>query len=48
MDNLDEQVMLFIRKIRPQLTMGELQTVAALAVFLKSGDVKDIPGYRTR
>jgi hypothetical protein len=48
MEGLDEKVMTFIRSVRPQLTMGELQVVAALAIYLKSGDKKDIPGARFR
>jgi hypothetical protein len=43
---IDERVMAFINNVKPRLVMGELQVVAALSIYLKSGDEKDIPGVR--
>ncbi|EKD22559.1 MAG: hypothetical protein ACD_84C00045G0001, partial [uncultured bacterium] len=41
---VDEKFVVFVNRIRPRLTSGELQTVAAFAEFLKSEDVSSIPG----
>jgi len=47
-EDLNEKIMNFINKVRPRLTMGELQVVAALALYLTTGDDTDIPGERSR
>ena len=41
---VDHQFELFTNNIRPKLTTGELQALAAFVIFQKSGDTKSIPG----
>lgn len=45
---IDDRVTQFYQKIKPRLTMSELQTIGALSIYLKSGDEKDIPGYKEK
>ena len=37
----------FMHKVRPRLTTSELQILAALVIYLESGDENDIPGERS-
>ena len=41
---VDHQFKLFANNVRPKLTTGELQVLAAFVIFQKSGDTKSIPG----
>ena len=41
---VDHQFKLFANNVRPKLTIGELQVLAAFVIFQKSGDTKSIPG----
>lgn len=43
---IDLRAMDFIQNVKPRLDMGELQAIAALVKYLKSGDKADIPGER--
>lgn len=41
---IDYQFSLFIKLVKPRLTTGELQTLAAFVGFQKEGDTAYIPG----